>query len=149
MTSLDTFIPNTADLRPPKTEGCQGAVVVTQAAPLSHATSHGVVVADHESNISRMEYRMPLEKMRAYSLYSLDCTVCHLCPQTDSSIHFCQAKGYSFILPSIFCTMCVNVQMSSALYVRKTIIVQSKHRHNYNKNQGKYSICLYKIMFSR
>ncbi|KAK3858192.1 hypothetical protein Pcinc_035600 [Petrolisthes cinctipes] len=63
VTSLDTFIPNTADLRPPLIEGCKGAVVVTQAASLQHAALHGVVVTDHQDNISRMEYRMPLEEL--------------------------------------------------------------------------------------
>ncbi|KAK8720253.1 hypothetical protein OTU49_013472, partial [Cherax quadricarinatus] len=62
--SLDTFLPYSCIVCPPDTDGVDGAVVCTVAAPLEHATHHGVVIANNEQDINKMEYRMPLDELR-------------------------------------------------------------------------------------
>ncbi|XP_069157982.1 L-fucose kinase isoform X2 [Procambarus clarkii] len=64
VTSLDAFLPYSSLLCPPHTDGVDGAIVCTVAAPLQHAAHHGVVIAANGQDISKMEYRMPLEEMR-------------------------------------------------------------------------------------
>ncbi|XP_042225778.1 L-fucose kinase-like isoform X2 [Homarus americanus] len=64
VTSLDAFLPYSLELHPPDTDGIDGAIVCTVAAPLEHAVHHGVVVAEKGQDISKMEYRLPLEELR-------------------------------------------------------------------------------------
>lgn len=64
VTSLDAFIPNSPQIQAPDTDGVNGAVVCTIKTPFQQATHHGTVITDGRKNILRMEYKMPLDRMK-------------------------------------------------------------------------------------